>query len=49
MVPAGGGQAILDRVVHNAYRIELSGETLRNRIDDTIDGGSPAHNKETSR
>jgi len=23
--------AILDRVVHNAYRIELSGESLRKR------------------
>src|SRR6516165_8439853 len=29
--------AILDRIVHNAYRIELRGETLRDRIDDTID------------
>jgi DNA replication protein DnaC len=37
--------AILDRVVHNAYRIELSGETLRDRIDDTIDGASPPHNQ----
>jgi DNA replication protein DnaC len=23
--------AILDRIVHNAYRVELSGESLRNR------------------
>jgi DNA replication protein DnaC len=30
--------AILDRIVHNAYRIELSGETLRHRISDTVDG-----------
>jgi DNA replication protein DnaC len=28
--------AILDRIVHNAYRIELSGETLRERIDDPV-------------
>jgi DNA replication protein DnaC len=34
--------AILDRIVHNAYRIELSGETLRDRIDDTVDAASPA-------
>src|ERR1700693_2401913 len=33
--------AILDRIVHNAYRIELSGETLRDRIDDTVDATSP--------
>lgn len=26
--------AILDRIVHNAYRIELSGETLRPKIND---------------
>ena len=26
-------------IVHNAYRIELSGETLRDRIDDTVDAG----------
>ena len=25
------GDAILDRIVHNAYRIELSGESLRKR------------------
>ncbi len=24
--------AILDRVIHNAYRIELSGESLRKRL-----------------
>jgi DNA replication protein DnaC len=34
--------AILDRIVHNAYRIELSGETSRDRINDTVDGTSPA-------
>jgi DNA replication protein DnaC len=28
--------AILDRIVHNAYRIELSGDSLRERIDDPI-------------
>jgi len=32
--------AILDRIVHNAYRIELSGETLRDRIDDTVKDAS---------
>ena len=26
--------AILDRIVHNAYRIELSGESMREVIDD---------------
>jgi len=25
------GDAVLDRVVHNAYRIELAGESLRKR------------------
>ena len=40
--------AILDRIVHNAYRIELSGETLRDRIDDTVDGTSPPHNRATA-
>jgi DNA replication protein DnaC len=25
--------AILDRLVHNAYRIELSGETKRKKLD----------------
>jgi DNA replication protein DnaC len=40
--------AILDRIVHNAYRIELRGETLRDRIDDTIDRASPPHNQTTS-
>jgi len=28
-------EAILDRIIHNAYRIELSGETLRERIEDS--------------
>lgn len=33
--------AILDRIVHNAYRVELSGDSLRERIDDPI--GSREH------
>lgn len=40
--------AILDRVVHNAYRIELSGESLRKRAHrfkmldlDTKSGNQP--------
>ena len=40
--------AILDRIVHNAYRIELSGETLRDRIDDTGDGPSLPQNQTTA-
>ena len=28
--------AILDRVVHNAYRIELTGESLRKRQAETL-------------
>lgn len=31
------GDAILDRVVHNAYRIELSGESLRKRRAASLD------------
>ena len=27
--------AILDRIIHNAYRIELSGESLRECIEDS--------------
>ena len=30
----------LDRTVHDAYRVELRGETLRNRIDNAVDGAS---------
>jgi len=33
--------AILDRIVHNAYRLELNGESLRKRRD-TPDAGAPA-------
>ena len=40
--------AILDRIVHNAYRIELSGETLRDRIDDTVDGANLPQNQTTA-
>jgi hypothetical protein len=40
--------AVLERIVHNPYRIELSGETLRDRIDDTIDGASPPRNHTTA-
>jgi hypothetical protein len=40
--------AVLERIVHNPYRIELSGETLRDRIDDTIDGASPPRNQTTA-
>jgi transposase len=29
--------AILDRVLHNAYRLELSGESLRKRPAPTLD------------
>ncbi|RZF58272.1 AAA family ATPase [Sphingomonas populi] len=29
--------AILDRVVHNAYRIDLAGESLRKRLTQTLD------------
>jgi DNA replication protein DnaC len=29
--------AILDRVVHNAYRIDLTGESLRKRRAPTLD------------
>jgi DNA replication protein DnaC len=38
--------AILDRIVHNAYRIELSGDSLRERIDDPI--GSREHRHKAS-
>jgi DNA replication protein DnaC len=40
--------AILDRIVHKAYRIELSGETLRDRLDDTVDGASLPQNQTTA-
>ncbi len=33
--------AILDRIVHNAYRLELNGESLRKRRD-TPDARAPA-------
>ncbi len=33
--------AILDRIVHNAYRLELDGESLRKR-QRTPDAGAPA-------
>jgi DNA replication protein DnaC len=29
------GDAILDRIVHNAYRIELSGDSLRKHKPET--------------
>lgn len=35
----------LDRIVHDAYRVELRGETLRNRIDNAVDGASLPQNQ----
>jgi len=40
--------AILDRIVHNAYRIELSGDSLRERIDDPVGNCEDRHRADTS-
>ncbi|WP_235208793.1 ATP-binding protein, partial [Pseudomonas savastanoi] len=34
------GDAILDRLVHNAYRIELKGESMRRRATKLTAGAS---------
>lgn len=40
--------AILDRIVHNAYRVELSGDSLRERIDDPIGSREHRHRADVS-
>ena len=37
-----GGDAILDRLIHNAYRLELEGESMRNPTTKSNAGRNPS-------